>query len=96
MNVILLMSSITMIEFKRFNSFTKEQSFMRRLLGFPIKTEYVCTAENTGFAPTTPCFKPEQRIEVNAQSVGEKVIGFFATNKGINSPISIQIDPSQP
>jgi hypothetical protein len=69
---------------------------MLRLLGFPIKTEYVCTAENTGFAPTTPCFKPEQRIEVNAQSLSEKVIGFFATIKGINSPILTQIDPSQP
>jgi len=96
MNVILLMSSITMIELMRFNPLPDEQCYTIRALVYPIKTKYVCTVEKKVFKPTTLRFLPVQLIETKAQYLREKVIGFLTAYKRIDSPISTQIDHSKP
>lgn len=96
MNVILLMSFITMIEIMRFNPLLSEQCYTNRALVYPIKTKYVCTVEKTVFKPTKRRFIPVQLFETNAQSLREKVIGFLTAHTHIDSPISTQIDHSKP
>lgn len=96
MNVILLMSSITMIKFMRFNVLSGEQFYSNRALVYPIKTKYVCTVEKAVFKPTTRRFIPVQLIETKALSLREKVIGFLTAYKHINSPISTQKYHSKP